>query len=99
MDCQRHDKFADQFRAMFVMNIQVDWSKKLVWNEDGKENGLKECAWEGLLQEDEAMDCVVAGGENADPYYQVSCLSCSTKVAVLNMANEIYHFYGCLESR
>ena len=25
MDCQRHERYANQFRAMFVMNIEVHW--------------------------------------------------------------------------
>mmetsp|Transcript_22315 Transcript_22315/g.31418 ORF Transcript_22315/g.31418 Transcript_22315/m.31418 type:complete len:316 (+) Transcript_22315:85-1032(+) len=27
MDCQRHDRYTNQFRAMFVMNIGVDWER------------------------------------------------------------------------
>ena len=26
MDCQKHEKYTNQFRAMFVMNIGVDWN-------------------------------------------------------------------------
>ena len=33
MDCQQHEKYAGQFRAMFVMNIGVDWNKKIVYDE------------------------------------------------------------------
>jgi hypothetical protein len=30
MDCQQHERYANQFRAMFVMNIGVDWNKRMV---------------------------------------------------------------------
>ena len=37
MDCQRHVRYANQFRAMFVMNIGVSWHKRLRWDEDAGE--------------------------------------------------------------
>ena len=33
MDCQRHVKYNNQYRAMFVMNIGVAWHKRLRWDE------------------------------------------------------------------
>jgi len=33
MDCQEHETYKNQFRAMFVMNIYVDWTE-LRWSED-----------------------------------------------------------------
>ena len=39
MDCQQHEKYANQFRAMFVMNIGVDWNKRMVY--DDTVGGLK----------------------------------------------------------
>jgi hypothetical protein len=32
MDCQRHEKYGNQFRAMFVMGITVDWQTRLVYD-------------------------------------------------------------------
>lgn len=33
MDCQRHAKYSNQYRAMFVMGIIVDWHTRLVYDE------------------------------------------------------------------
>jgi hypothetical protein len=112
MDCQRHDKYVTQFRAMFVMNIQVDWSRKLIDSEGGDEGQLKKDEEDGgegdakRFKEHQVMTpsppptiSPTSATMDTDDYYQVSCLSCSTKVAVLNMSDEIYHFYDCLESR
>jgi hypothetical protein len=33
MDCQQHDTYKHQYRAMFVMNIAVDWTE-LRWDDD-----------------------------------------------------------------
>lgn len=32
MDCQQHDRHANQFRAMFVMNVAVHWDHVLVYD-------------------------------------------------------------------
>ncbi len=34
MDCQKHERYENQFRAMFVMAIAVDWAEKVEF--DGK---------------------------------------------------------------
>ncbi len=33
MDCQQHERYSNQYRAMFVMNIGVDWTKKMMYDE------------------------------------------------------------------
>ena len=33
MDCQRHVKYTNQYRAMFVMHIGVAWHKRLRWDD------------------------------------------------------------------
>ncbi|KAL7534718.1 hypothetical protein ACHAWF_004926 [Thalassiosira exigua] len=33
MDCQQHERYANQYRAMFVMNIGVDWNKRMIYDD------------------------------------------------------------------
>ena len=33
MDCQQHERYSNQYRAMFVMNIGVDWSRKMMYDD------------------------------------------------------------------
>ncbi len=33
MDCQRHQRNLNQYRAMFVMGINVDWQNRLIYND------------------------------------------------------------------
>lgn len=80
MDCQRHERYANQFRAMFVMNIVVKWDHRLVY--DDRQNMLVEYK-ENTQQKEEV-------------YYTVCCANCTTTVAALDMEDEVYHFYGCL---
>jgi hypothetical protein len=83
MDCQRHERYENQFRAMFVMNIGVDWESKLV-------HGPK-----GLVELNESSE--KADSEH-EVYQSVYCLQCQTQVAALDMKEELYHFFGCLAS-
>jgi len=41
MDCQRHEKYSNQYRAMFVIDIAVDWGSE--WMEEGRgDEGVRE---------------------------------------------------------
>jgi E2F-associated phosphoprotein len=89
MDCQRHEKLLNQFRAMFVMNIEVNWCETWVHSE----------FQHGLLVRRPLEEAVRdSGGEAGRYYYAVNCSTCSTQVAVLDMSDEVYHFTGCLAS-
>ena len=59
MDCQKHDRYANQFRAMFVIDVKVDWASKWVedWvgGEEGNdevEGGREKVRWSGEQSED-----------------------------------------------
>eukprot|EP00956_Cyclotella_meneghiniana_P013538 scaffold19621_cov63-Cyclotella_meneghiniana.AAC.2 len=103
MDCQQHEKYANQYRAMFVMNIGVDWNKRMIYDEAC--GGLK-------LVSPSVNNSVVNvdspnriphdfdGTENKDKemYHSVHCGYCQYDVAALDMKTEIYYFYGCIAS-
>ena len=108
MDCQQHEKYANQYRAMFVMNIGVNWNKIMVYDDafgglklvpettEGRNNG-------GVINED-APDRIPhdldhgLGEEAEETYYSVYCGYCEYEVAALDMKDEIYYFYGCIAS-
>jgi len=112
MDCQQHEKYAGQFRAMFVMNIGVDWNKKIIYDEQVGE--LKLAAAESTSRNDDAEmqegpdkipwhensseQNTTTKQENGELYYSVHCSYCQYEVAALDMKDEIYHFFGCLPS-
>lgn len=120
MDCQRHERYADQFRAMFVMNIGVSWDKYISPGNLDKINSsgadvtmdtdtmadvtLKKPRNEEDLSESvtipqhEAKGDTVTKETNKEVYYSVHCSNCNTEVAALDMADEVYHFFGCLVS-
>ena len=93
MDCQRHTKYQNQFRAMFVMGIVVDWHSKLVYDDT-------EQALVPKLEDpnnEEPLDGDFSKHVDGE-YFSVLCANCHTQVAALDMEKEVYHFHGCLES-
>lgn len=95
MDCQQHEKYAGQFRAMFVMNIGVDWNKKIIYDEQVGELKLASAGIASGLENDKNT---TTKQENGELYYSVHCSYCQYEVAALDMKDEIYHFFGCLPS-
>lgn len=105
LDTQKHHKYPNQFRAMFVMGISVDWQHLLKY--DSKVQGLVRWYPTGTKPTtDTEATQIVAPDHNRhsnsfsdDPiYYAVSCANCQTMVAALDMTDECYHFYDCLAS-
>jgi len=89
MDCQQHERYSNQYRAMFVMNIGVDWTQELVYCDKTKTLVDKPAA---------PTHHVPPEQENQQVYYSVHCSACRTQVAALDMADEVYHFFGCCAS-
>jgi hypothetical protein len=101
-DCQRHERYVDQYRAMFVMDVVVvHWDQRLVYNE--LRQGLVTTTTTTTLAETTTTTIAgVVGGDRDDDhdyyYYAVACGNCDTTVAALDRTDEVYHFFGCLAS-
>ena len=101
MDCQSHERYSNQFRAMFVMNIGVSWDKIIIPEENNVTDSAKEDKKKGRKQ----MHGFISDTKNynrddslKEIYYSVHCNKCHTEVAALDMRDEVYHFFGCLVS-
>jgi len=110
MDCQKHKQYANQYRAMFVMRVVVDWKHILVYDEIHRalvskigQNAIgeeKSQEWHPAATHSESL----LHGNNGilrakdGEYYAVECVACRTQVAALDMTDEVYYFHGCLES-
>ncbi|XP_015271884.1 PREDICTED: E2F-associated phosphoprotein [Gekko japonicus] len=94
LDCQRHEKYRTQYRAMFVMNCSV--IKEEILKYKGPLNKKIKKAHKKIKQSSES----VAGLEKQEEeeiYHPVKCTECSTEVAVLDK-DEIFHFFNVLAS-
>ena len=109
MDCQRHERHKNQYRAMFVMNIGVDWQRRLVYDEARRElveGGTVEISRSASLAPLEpVLACIPRDDHHTEEeekgeefYFPVYCDNCRTEVAALSMTDEVYHFHGCLAS-
>ncbi|NWR60220.1 EAPP protein, partial [Bucorvus abyssinicus] len=90
LDCQRHESYKTQYRAMFVMNCTVNKEevlkyRKKVKNRRKKMKHSKETPPEQSNQAEEEV------------YHPVLCTECSTEVAVMDK-DEVFHFFNVLAS-
>ncbi|GFS56071.1 e2F-associated phosphoprotein [Trichonephila inaurata madagascariensis] len=83
MDCQRHEIYKSQFRAMFVNNCKVVNTETLTYPKK-KRKFKKENA-------DGTSSC------EKEVFNPVRCSVCNTEVGVYD-AEEIYHFFNVLAS-
>lgn len=91
LDCQRHESYKTQYRAMFVMNCSVNREEVLRYknpeNRKKKRGAKKMRSNSGDPAEMEAEEI----------YHPVMCTECSTEVAVYDK-DEVFHFFNVLAS-
>ncbi|XP_070835378.1 E2F-associated phosphoprotein [Chaetodon trifascialis] len=100
LDCQRHEKYRTQYRAMFVMNCTVKKDEVLRYKtqEDRKQRNRKRRRGQKTgTSADEAPGPAPAGMDADELYHPVQCSECSTEVAVFDK-DEVYHFFNILSS-
>jgi hypothetical protein len=84
LDCQRHEVYNTQYRAMFVVNCTVNTEQKLKFPVKGK--GKKGRGGKGKMVTDPNSD-----------YHPVMCDNCKTEVAMYDQ-DEVYHFFNVVAS-
>lgn len=86
-DCQRHEIYKTQYRAMFVSNCQLD----------GEKMAIEKSGREKRRDRQQAKKSGKADGPvlPKDLYTQVKCSSCGTIVAMMD-SDEVYHFFNVL---
>ncbi|XP_016347974.1 E2F-associated phosphoprotein-like, partial [Sinocyclocheilus anshuiensis] len=108
LDCQRHERYRTQYRAMFVMNCTVNKEEVLCYkttNKRKQNRHRKKARRETTSTSTEAemessaglTDARLAGMDEKEIYHPVKCTECSTEVAVYDK-DEVYHFFNILAS-
>ncbi|XP_023259364.1 E2F-associated phosphoprotein isoform X1 [Seriola lalandi dorsalis] len=100
LDCQRHEKYRTQYRAMFVMNCTVKKDEVLRYKtqqEKKQRNRKRRRGQKTETPANEAPDPSPAGMDADEVYHPVQCSECSTEVAVFDK-EEVYHFFNILAS-
>lgn len=106
LDCQRHDTYKTQYRAMFVLNCRVEHSKKLIYRnkEEARQQyrRSKKYRQSGATSNnnnnntDKEIDPSSTNQAN-DVYFPVHCCQCNTQVALYD-TDEVYHFFSVIAS-
>ncbi|XP_067904138.1 E2F-associated phosphoprotein [Heterodontus francisci] len=96
LDCQRHDLYKEQYRAMFVMNCIINRGEVLKYKEPANQkrrNRYKRVKGPtGATLPGSPLD-----REKDEIYHPVRCAECSVEVAVFDK-DEVYHFFNILAS-
>ncbi|XP_078092174.1 E2F-associated phosphoprotein [Mustelus asterias] len=94
LDCQRHELYKEQYRAMFVMNCIINRGEVLKYKEAA--NRKRRNRHKRMKGPTELM-ASPQDGEKEELYHPVRCAECSVEVAVFDK-NEVYHFFNVLAS-
>lgn len=86
MDCQRHERYKEQFRAMYFVNCTVKTHVRVTAPDQKKGQARLEAA--------EVAEAAEAKSEVLHP---VVCATCGTEVGVQD-ADEVVHFFNVLAS-
>lgn len=91
LDCQRHESYKTQYRAMFVMNCSINREEVLRYK--NSDNRKKRRSAKKMRSNPEDL----AEREVEEIYHPVMCTECSTEVAVYDK-DEVFHFFNVLAS-
>eukprot|EP00052_Salpingoeca_macrocollata_P003253 m.35010 g.35010 ORF g.35010 m.35010 type:complete len:128 (-) comp13162_c0_seq2:129-512(-) len=83
LDCQQHEEYLNQFRAMFVLNCVINRGEVLHFRDKQDKRGRRRKA--------AVPEPQVEGGA----YNPVHCAQCNTMVAVYD-EEEVYHFFNII---
>lgn len=98
LDCQRHEKYRTQYRAMFVMNCTVKTDEVLRYKTQQEKKPRKRRRGQKPEAPPNGTTSPKPAGMDCDEiYHPVKCSVCSTEVAVFDK-DEVYHFFNILAS-
>ncbi|CAH2328375.1 E2F-associated phospho [Pelobates cultripes] len=93
LDCQRHESYRTQYRAMFVMNCSVSKDEVLKFPDQPLKKHRR--------HDRKKVKCPATATDRQtksdEMYHPVKCTECSTEVAVYDK-EEVYHFFNVIAS-
>ncbi|KAH3742816.1 E2F-associated phosphoprotein [Pelomyxa schiedti] len=89
VDCQQHEVYHTQYRAMFVRNCKVDRTQTLTYADNSEPTKTTTAA--------RSTATTVDDGASGDTYHPVLCANCGLEVGVFDK-DELYHFFNVIPS-
>ncbi|KAJ1102997.1 hypothetical protein NDU88_000428 [Pleurodeles waltl] len=90
LDCQRHESYRTQYRAMFVMNCTINKEEVLKYQDALDRRKRRRPKKKSVAETPEKP-------AEQEIYHPVKCSECSTEVAVYDK-EEVYHFFNVIAS-
>lgn len=89
VDCQRHEVYKTQYRAMFVTNCRICFDEPMDnYSQGGQSAGHRE-----LIEVSSSRQLL------AEPrFWTVRCAECDCEVAAFEEGDEVYHFFNTFAS-
>ncbi|XP_053553723.1 E2F-associated phosphoprotein [Bombina bombina] len=97
LDCQRHESYKTQYRAMFVMNCSINKEELLRFPNHLPAKHKRRHRKKTKLPPAEEAVGTTSSKDTEEMYHPVKCTECSTEVAVYDK-DEVYHFFNVLAS-
>ncbi|KAJ0405615.1 hypothetical protein P43SY_007716 [Pythium insidiosum] len=98
MDCQRHARYPNQYRARVAMNCRVKKDEVLTYGSEVRENTARQQIGDHRrLSRMERGHALPDQRLGRDDYFAVACSDCGTTVGVYDH-EQFYHFFNVLPS-
>lgn len=107
IDCQRHERYQNQYRAMFVMNCTIDATQRLRQPRAGQSGagrlgekafGAGSGAAGGAAAGGSGGTAGSAGAGEFESFRPVACATCGAEVGVQD-EDEVVHFFSVIPSQ
>ncbi|KAJ1929139.1 hypothetical protein IWQ60_001450 [Tieghemiomyces parasiticus] len=99
-DCQRHERYGGQYRAMFVENCQVAKDRILRFGSQpttSSSSTLTSAEQQPASDPGSKANSPNPQGLADEAYHPVECRVCNTEIAVMD-EDEVYHFFHVIAS-
>ncbi|XP_069740840.1 E2F-associated phosphoprotein [Narcine bancroftii] len=94
LDCQRHDFYKEQYRAIFVMNCIINRAEVLRYKNPANKKRRNRSK---KIKDSSGATSGNSEQDGDEIYHPVRCAECSVEVAVFDK-DEVYHFFNVLAS-
>jgi len=102
MDCQRHEKYQTQYRAMFVSSCKINDEEQLKYPKeefDSTALNMKKFKKKKISKEESTSQVEPCQAlKEYDIFRPVTCQICNTEVGVYEEKEELYHFFNVIAS-
>ena len=91
-DCQKHETYGNQYRAMFAENCTIEENKVLRQNHEQMSEESSRSTSKTEIGNEEGLE----PSSEMEILFPVHCKYCNCQVGVYDFDSKIYHFYNVI---